>query len=59
MDGIVGQGDVCHVEVKVLGVVVLAGAERDSEAYLSQGNRGSIGDAGEWPRRCQALVGHL
>ena len=48
-----------HVEVEILSTIVLAGAERDSEAYLSQGNRDSIGDAGEQPRQRQALVGHL
>ena len=58
-DGIVGEGDVCHIEVEDLGAIVLASLKRDSEAYLAQGNRGTIGDAGEWHRRCQPLVGDL
>ena len=49
----------CHIEVEALGAIVLASTERDSKAYLAQGDRGPVGDASEWPRRCQPLVGDL
>ena len=49
----------CHIEVEVLCVIVLASPERDSKAYLAQRNRGSVGDARERPRRRQPLVGDL
>ena len=34
-DGVVGEADVCHIEVETLGAIVLASPERDSEAYLA------------------------
>ena len=58
-DGVVGQGDVRHIKVEALGAIVLASPERDSKAYLAQGNRGSVCDSSERPRRCQSLVGDL
>ena len=48
-----------HIKVEALSAIVLASPERDSKAYLAQGNRGSVGDAREQPRRRQPLVGDL
>ena len=48
-----------HVEVEVLGAVVVASPERDGEAYLAQRNCCSIGDTNKRPRRCQSFVGDL
>ena len=58
-DGVVGEAGVRHIEVEILGAIVLASPERDSEAYLAQRNHGSVGDADERPRWCQPLIGDL